>query len=93
MAQAPAGEELRATKADIGDDALAALALEIEAIIDRLKIVGWAQNTDVQNRMRTAIEDELFDFQKRPGVTLPYDALDRIMDQCIDVARRRSARP
>jgi type I restriction enzyme R subunit len=88
-----AGEELRAAGGGVADDEVAGLAVRIEDIIQGLKIVGWEQNTDVQNRMRTAIEDELFDFQARHGAKLPFDALDRIMDHCIEVARRRSARP
>lgn len=88
-----AGEELRSAGNGVKDDDVAGLAVRIEDIVDRLRIVGWAQNVDVQNRMRTAIEDELFDFQGAQGMKLPFDALDRIMDQCIEVARRRSTRP
>jgi type I restriction enzyme R subunit len=89
-----AGEELHATSPNgIPDDDIATLAVRIEEIIDRLKIIGWERNTDVQNRMRTAVEDELFDFQAKHGVKLPFDAIDRVLDRCIEVARRRSGRP
>jgi len=46
----------------------------------------------VQNRMRTEIEDELFRFKDEHGVPLTFDAMDRLMDGCIEVARRRSVR-
>jgi type I restriction enzyme R subunit len=70
----------------------AALALAIEGVIDRLRIVHWEHNLDVQNRMRTEIEDELFRFKDETGVALGFDAMDRLMDRCIEVARRRAGR-
>lgn len=83
---------LGATGAAAADDAVATLAVAIDEVIERLKIVQWEQNADVQNRMRTEIEDELFRFKDRHGVALTYDAMDRLMDGCIEVARRRSRR-
>jgi type I restriction enzyme R subunit len=71
---------------------IAKLALAIDDVIERLKIVHWEQNTDVQNQMRIEIEDELFRFKDEHGLDLSFDAMDRIMDTCIEVARRRSGR-
>ena len=66
--------------------------MSIDNVIERNKIVHWEQNIDVQNRMRTEIEDELFRFKEDRQVPLTFDAMDRLMDSCIEVARRRSAR-
>ena len=86
------GEALGAVKADVPADDAAKLALAIDDVIDRLKIVHWEQNPDVQNQMRIQIEDELFRFKDAHALELSFDAMDRIMDTCIEVARRRSGR-
>jgi type I restriction enzyme, R subunit len=86
------GEVLREAGGAASDAEVAALAVAIDDIIERLKIVHWEQNTDVQNRMRIEIEDELFRFKDEYGVALTFDAMDRLMDTCIEVARRRSVR-
>jgi type I restriction enzyme, R subunit len=73
-------------------EAVAELAVTIDDIIDRLAIVHWQSNRDVQNRMRIEIEDELFRFKDAHALQLSFDEMDRLMDTCIEVARRRSAR-
>jgi type I restriction enzyme R subunit len=86
------GETLHDMGTSMSDETKATLAIAIDDVIERLKIVHWEQNTDVQNRMRTEIEDELFRFKEAHGVVLTFDAMDRLMDGCIEVARRRSSR-
>lgn len=86
------GEALGEVKAKVAPEDTARLALAIDDVIERLKIVHWEQNTDVQNQMRIQIEDELFRFKNDHGVDLSFDVMDRIMDTCIEVARRRSGR-
>jgi hypothetical protein len=75
-----------------GAEAIAELAVTIDDIIGRLAIVNWQNNNDVQNRMRIEIEDELFRFKDAHGLQLSFTEMDRLMDTCIEVARRRSAR-
>ncbi len=87
-----AEEAFKAAGAALPQDAIAELALEIDGIIERLKIVHWETNLDIQNRMRTEIEDAFFRFKDRTGAALDFEALDRVMDQCIGAARRRSSR-
>ena len=87
-----ADEAFKAAGAAAPQDAIAELALEIDGIIERLKIVHWETNLDIQNRMRTEIEDAFFRFKDRTGAALDFESLDRVMDQCIGAARRRSSR-
>lgn len=84
--------ELEGAGTAVAKENTAALAVTIDDVIERLKIVHWEQNADVQNRMRTEIEDALFRFKDEHGVSLTFDAMDRLMDSCIEVARRRSGR-
>ena len=65
------------------------VALRIEEIIDRRRIVSWAANTDVQNRMRTEIEDSLFELKESAGLELTFDDIDEIMERSLDIARVR----
>jgi type I restriction enzyme R subunit len=67
----------------------ATLAALMDDIIQARRKVDWADDVDVQNQMKIAIEDELFAFQKAHGIKLDFDTIDRLLDRVIDVARRR----
>lgn len=71
------------------DELIADMALLIDDTIERLRIVNWTNNVDVQNRIRTAIEDALFDFQKAQGITISFAEIDAIMERCIATAKVR----
>lgn len=65
------------------------IALNIDQIILENRIVHWTQNTDIQNQMKTAIEDMLFDIQDRHNFEIDFDTIDIILAKCIDIARVR----
>ncbi len=67
------------------------IALAIDEIIERNRIVQWTDNQDIQNRMRIEIEDWLFDFANQKGFELDFEIVDDILDRCIDVAIVRRA--
>jgi type I restriction enzyme R subunit len=67
----------------------ATLAALMDDIIQAKRKVDWADDVDVQNQMKIAIEDGLFAFQKARGIKLGFDTIDRLLDRVIDVARRR----
>jgi type I restriction enzyme R subunit len=64
-------------------------ALVINEILEDLRITNWTTNTDRQNRMRTAMEDSLFDLKSRYEFDLSFEDIDKIMDDCIDVFKVR----
>ena len=64
-------------------------ALEIDNIIRDKRIVNWVHNMDVKNQMRTLIEDYLFKLQEEHGFELNFEQIDGLMDQCLDIAKRR----
>jgi type I restriction enzyme R subunit len=72
-------------------DAGAETALALDGIIREMRIVGWAANMDVQNRMRTRIEDHLFEVKERRGIPLTLEDMDTIMEECLKIARLRYA--
>ena len=71
----------------IGADA----AVAISEIIDGRRVVNWTENTDVQNRMKTEIEDKLVEMRDRHDVPLTWDDIDGVLDAVLSVARRRKA--
>jgi type I restriction enzyme R subunit len=78
-----------------GDRSLDAIgaetALAIDRIIEERRVVNWTDNPDVQNRMRTAIEDQLFELKERDGLPLTLEDIDDVMERVLDVAKRRKA--
>jgi type I restriction enzyme, R subunit len=63
--------------------------LAIDRIVAERRVVHWDRNPDVQNRMKTAIEDYLFELKDECGFELTLDDIDRILEQCLDIARLR----
>ena len=67
----------------------AELAVKIDDIILAKRKVDWAEEVDVQNQMKIAIEDELFALKKSQGINIDFDTIDRLLDRTIDIAKRR----
>lgn len=63
----------------------------IDAIIDQRRVVNWIDNADVQNRMRTDVEDELFDVQRKYELPFTLDDIDKLMEESISISRRHKA--
>jgi len=57
-----------------------------EVIFWRRK-VDWTSDPDVRNRMKTAIEDVLFEMQDQEGVALGYPVIDAILERCVEAGR------
>ncbi len=71
------------------DQQLADIALKISEIIDQNRVVSWAANHDVQNKMKNEIEDLLFDFKEKTSIEVTFEDMDTILDQCLDIAKVR----
>ena len=68
-----------------------AASLAIDDIVQKHRIVHWTRTTDVQNRMKGAIEDCLFELMEREKLELTFEEIDRILDSVLDIARVRYA--
>jgi len=77
-------EKAKALTEDLGR-----VAIEVEKIIDQYRIVRWADNIDVQNQMKMAIEDYLFEVQDAQQIELDFDTIDTILDRVIEIAKAR----
>src|SRR5947207_518328 len=60
----------------------------IDQVIEKRRVVNWTENADVQNRMRTDIEDELFELSSKHGVAITLDDVDKVMEESITLGRR-----
>jgi hypothetical protein len=68
---------------------LATVALDLDRIITERNVRDWTRNPDVHNRMRTAIEDELYDFRSTQGVALTTADIDRVLETILELAKQR----
>lgn len=65
------------------------VAIGFEARLENLRIVNWTTNTDVQNKMKTEMEELLFELKERLKVDISFDDMDAIMEQCLDIFKFR----
>ncbi len=72
-------------------DNSAEIALAIDEIIERNRIVQWVENEDVKNKMSLEIEDLLFDYANQNNFQLDFESIDEINERCIGVAIVRRA--
>ena len=71
---------------------LAELAIEIEALIERRKVVNWTTNLDVQKGMKAEVDGLLYEIERQHGLILSPDELDLLIEQVMEIARARDGR-
>jgi type I restriction enzyme R subunit len=82
-------QQVKEAKVTYAPEVAVDAALVIDEIVRSKRKVDWTLDMDVQNQMRIAIEDELFALKAKYGLDLDFNVIDRILDRCIDVAKRR----
>lgn len=70
-------------------EAAAQLALTIEEAINSRRIVSWKSNDNIQNEMRNAIEDAVLEMKSRERIDVPFDTVDLIIEDTLEIARKR----
>ena len=68
---------------------VAGLALELESVIDLRKVRDWITSLDVVNRMKTALEDHLYNFQAAHNLELSGGELNAIIEGIVETAKKR----
>lgn len=76
---------------NIHDSEIASLALEIESVIEKNRIVNWKNDPDIQKKMIGEMEDILFEFKKSRNLNLTFADLDIIMNDIVEIAKTRRA--
>ncbi|AOM82069.1 type I restriction endonuclease subunit R [Salisediminibacterium beveridgei] len=65
------------------------LAKDMDSIVNEHAKVDWQNNIDVHNKIEQEIDDLLFGFAEKHGVELPFEQIDKIIDQVKTIAIRR----
>ncbi len=68
---------------------VADLALELQSAINQHKVRDWTSSLDVANRMKTALEDQIYAFEATYGLALTTGDLDTIIDSIVETAKKR----
>jgi len=87
------GMELKEDTIKYGTTNVAAeLAVKIEDEIQKRLVVDWRANPDIQNEMRNAIDDLLYQVRSEKGVPLTMQDMDGIIERALDIAKNRYPR-
>lgn len=83
-----AAEVFRAADIHLPPERGAAIALALDDIVRRLKIVDWEGNDDVKKRMEQAMEDYLYNLRTE-GLELGFDVIDEVLQGVMRIAAAR----
>ncbi|MBL7687124.1 MAG: hypothetical protein JNJ49_03745, partial [Bdellovibrionaceae bacterium] len=68
------------------------IALTVDDLIQSHLRRDWVTDRDAANKMKNDIDDFLFDLRSSENVNLSTQQIDIIIEECINVAKRRYAR-
>ena len=74
----------------LDEEHIARAAIRQEEIIEANKVTDWETNLDIQNLIRSQLDDFFFDLERVTGVALETDALDLMIEQVLEVAKARN---
>jgi type I restriction enzyme, R subunit len=64
-------------------------AIKVDEIIEQYKKRDWAKDSEVHNQIFNAIEDYLFQVKGRFDLDWDFSAIDRIIEQALEIAKSR----
>lgn len=70
-------------------DVAAEISLEITGIIERHSKIDWTHNKTIHDRIAQDIDDLFFNYEKEQGLKLPFDVVDKVIENIKTVALRR----
>lgn len=68
---------------------IAEISIEITKIIKKHSKVDWRNNKSVHSKIELEIEDLFYEYEKNIGVKIPFDIIDKIVENVKTVALRR----
>ena len=77
----------------IDPELLADIAIQFEATIEQLKVRDWVGNRDVENGIKSTLDDVLYAANRTNKWGLTDAEMDSVLDGVLDVARRRDSLP
>ena len=73
----------------VSADVAAEISLEITVIIERHSKIDWTHNKTIHDRIAQDIDDLFFNYEKEQGLKLPFDVVDKVIENIKTVALRR----
>jgi len=70
----------------------AEMAVRIDDAVQARLRVDWRSNSDVQNEMRNAIDDLLYEARAKKGLPLSAQDMDTIIERALEIAKNRYPR-
>jgi len=70
------------------NDLVSDIAIAVTEIIERHNAVDWQHNTDIHNRIAQDIDDLFYHYEQH-GISIDFDAIDKITENVKTVALRR----
>ena len=70
----------------LSDEQIAEIGIDIDQIIQDLKIVDWRNNPDVKKDMENQVEEYLLEVSASTGIDLTFDEIDLILEQALQIA-------
>ena len=78
-----------AKEAEVSPDFAAEIAEEITKIVANHSQVDWTDNKIIHDRISQDIDDLFYDYEKKRGLKLSFDTIDKIIENVKTVALRR----
>lgn len=75
--------------AGVSADIAAGISLEITKIIERHSKIDWTHNKTIHDRIAQDIDDLFYKYEKEQGLKLPFDVIDKVIENIKTVALRR----
>ena len=75
--------------AEISADVAADISLAITEIVERHSKIDWTHNKTIHDRIAQDIDDLFYKYEKERGLKLPFDVIDKIIENIKTVALRR----
>lgn len=73
----------------VSADVAAEISLEITGIIERHSKIDWTHNKTIHDRIAQDIDDLFFNYEKEQGLKIPFDVVDKVIENIKTVALRR----
>lgn len=83
-------ETLKAIDIELDRTRAGTIAVQLDEIVKAHRIVDWTRKSDIQNKMRQAMEDYLYELRD-DDLELGFDVIDEILDGVMRVAMHRYA--
>jgi len=85
----PSGEYRGKLIRKLGRERMAAIALDIERIIEERKVRDWTKKEAVIKGMEDAIDDYLYELRDHSGIALTTEEMDYLIERFLSIAKKQ----